>query len=255
MPLEYSRSPWDWNWQPPLEGTPSQIAAEFHAALCQAIFRIPFSDFVKYALGYTTKARFLNNLLDGVCDIRDKLRTEFSGHPQIEEIYIDIEKVLKQRHHPLAHWIVASSLQHSTVAPYDTLAPNLEPIRTIFATRDFGHVLKRLRALDLRFAHGSQMYNWQKWSTDVDFWQCIDEIIWSGQLTAPPMRQHLSSEDRDERLRFLQVFQTDAQNRAYSGWSKVAFSVKRFIGRDSQYSVKEGLLITMSSMKDSPKSS
>ena len=93
MPLEYSGSPWDWNWRPPLEGIPSEIAADFHATVCQAIFRIPFSDFVEYALGYTTKARFLSNLLDGVCDIRDKLRTEFLDRPQIKEIYIDIEKV------------------------------------------------------------------------------------------------------------------------------------------------------------------
>jgi hypothetical protein len=27
MPLEYSESSWDWNWQPPLEGIPSEIAA------------------------------------------------------------------------------------------------------------------------------------------------------------------------------------------------------------------------------------
>ncbi|KAL5313257.1 hypothetical protein ACEPPN_018990 [Leptodophora sp. 'Broadleaf-Isolate-01'] len=255
MPLEYSASPWDWDWRPPLKGIPSQMAVDFHATVCQAIFRVPFSDFVKYALGYTTKARSLNNLLDGVCDIRDKLRTEFLDRPQIKEIYIEIEKALKQRHHPLAHWIVASSLQHSTVAPYDTLAPNLEPIRTIFATRDFDLVLMRLRALDLRFAHGSQMYNWQKWSTDVDFWHCIDGIIWSGKFTAPPMRQHLSSEDRDERLRFLKGFETDAEDRAYSGWSKVAFSVKRLIGRDSRYSVKKGLLRSMGPMKDSPKRS
>ena len=80
MPLEYSGSPWDWNWRPPLEGIPSEIAADFHATVCQAIFRIPFSDFVKYALGYTTKARFLNNLLDGVCDIRDNLRTEYRNY-------------------------------------------------------------------------------------------------------------------------------------------------------------------------------
>ena len=59
MPLGYSGSPWDWNWRPPLEGMPSRITADFHATVCQVIFRISFSDFVKYALGYTTQARFL----------------------------------------------------------------------------------------------------------------------------------------------------------------------------------------------------
>ena len=97
MPLEYSGSPWDWNWRPPLEGVPSKIAADFHATVCQAIFRIPFSDFVKYALGYTTKARFLNNLLDGVCDIRDNLRTEYRNCPSIQDIYVEVEKVSKHR--------------------------------------------------------------------------------------------------------------------------------------------------------------
>ena len=69
------------------------------------------------------------------------------------------------------------------------------------------------------------------------------------------MRPHLSSEDRDERLRFLQGFETDAEDKAYSGWSKVVFSVKRFIGRDSQYSVKKGLLMSMGPIMDSPRSS
>jgi len=69
------------------------------------------------------------------------------------------------------------------------------------------------------------------------------------------MRPHLSSEDRDERLRFLKGFETDAEDRESSGWSKVVFSVKRLMGRDSQYSVKKGLLISMGPMKDSPKRS
>lgn len=141
------------------------------------------------------------------------------------------------------------------VAPYDILAPNLEPIRAIFATRDFDLMLTRLAALNQRFTYGSQTYNWQMWSTDVDFWHCVDQVIWSGKFTAPPMRPHLSSEDRDERLRFLKGFETDAEDREYSGWSKVVFSVKRLMGRDSQYSVKKGLLISMGPMKDSPKRS
>ncbi|KAH7330027.1 hypothetical protein BKA65DRAFT_480193 [Rhexocercosporidium sp. MPI-PUGE-AT-0058] len=192
MPLEYSESPWDWNWYPPLEGIPSEIAAEFHATVCQAIFRIPFSDFVKYALGYTTKARFLNNLLHGVCDRRDKLRTEFLDRPQMKEIYIDIEKALKQQHHPLAHWIVASSLNQRAGAPYDAFAANFDQIKRIFASRSFDVVLKRLAALDRRFAHGSQMYNWQKWSTDLDFWQCVDGALWSGKFTTPLVPPHSS---------------------------------------------------------------
>ncbi|KAH8749263.1 hypothetical protein F5882DRAFT_445864 [Hyaloscypha sp. PMI_1271] len=178
---------------------PSEIGAEFHTAVCQAIFRIPFSDFVKYALGYTKKALFLNNLLDSVYDIRDKLRREFMNRPQVKEIYVNVEKALEQRYHPLAHWIVASSLQYSVATPSDTLAPNLKLIRTIFATRDFDLVLTRLAALNQRFTYGGQMYNWQKWSTDLDFWQYVDGALWSGKIATPVVSPHLSSEDRDER--------------------------------------------------------
>lgn len=116
-------------------------------------------------------------------------------------------------------------------------------------------MLKRLAALDRWFAHGSQMYNWQKWSIDLDFWQYVDGALWSGKFTTPLVPPHSSSEDRDERLCFLDGFKTDAENRAYSGWSKVGFSVKRLIGRDSQYSVKKGLLMSMGPLKDSPKRS
>lgn len=50
---------------------------------------------MKYALGYTKKALFLNNLLDSVYDIRDKLRREFMNRPQVKEIYVNVEKVSK----------------------------------------------------------------------------------------------------------------------------------------------------------------
>jgi len=95
MPPGCGEAPWDWNWHPPLEGIPSEIAAEFHATVCQAIFRLPFSDFVKCALGYSTKAQCLNSLLDAVCDVRDNLRTEYQGRPRIQEIYSKVEKVSK----------------------------------------------------------------------------------------------------------------------------------------------------------------
>ena len=88
----YSESPWDSNWQPLLEGIPSEIAAEFHATVCRAIFRIPFFDFVKYALGYNTKGHFLGSLLHAVCDVRDSLRTAFQDRPGTKDIYVEVEK-------------------------------------------------------------------------------------------------------------------------------------------------------------------
>ena len=134
----------------------------------------------------------------------------------------------------------------------DILAPNLEPIRTIFATRDFDVVLKHLAALDRRFAHGSQMYNWQKWSTDLDLWQCVDRALWLGKFTTPLVPPHSSGEDRDERLHFLDGLKRDADNRAWGIWSKVVSPIKRLIGQESQHSVKKGLLLSMGPMKDSP---
>lgn len=56
-------------------------------------FRVPFFDFVKYALGYSTKAYFLMSLLHVVCDVRDGLRTAFQDRPMTKDIYIEVEKV------------------------------------------------------------------------------------------------------------------------------------------------------------------
>ena len=113
-------------------------------------------------------------------------------------------------------------------------------------------VLKRLAALDRRFAHGSQMYNWQKWSTDLDLWQCVDRALWLGKFTTPLVPPHSSGEDRDEILRFLDGLKRDADDRAWGIWSKVVSPIKRLIAQESQHSVKKGLLLSMGPMKDSP---
>lgn len=138
---------------------------------------------------------------------------------------------MKQRHHPLAYWIVASSLYHTTYAPYDALASSFNLIQTIFAARKLDLVLQRLAALDRRFLYINQMYDWQKWPTDLDFWECVDQILWSGRLTTLPLPPHLPREDRDERLRFLEGFETVAEDRARSTWSKVMSSMKRLMMR------------------------
>ena len=136
---------------------------------------------------------------------------------------------MRQQHHPLAHWIVASSLHHSTYAPYDALAPNLDLIQNIFAIRNLDLVLKRLAALHQRFLHVSQMYDWQKWSTEQGFWECVDQTLWSGKFTAPFMPPHLSTEDRDKRLRFLEGLEIVAGDRARSAWRRAMSSVTRLM--------------------------
>jgi hypothetical protein len=93
MLLEYSESPWDPNWQPPFEGSPSEIAAEFYATVCRVIFQVPFFDFVKYTLGYNIKAHSLVSLLYAVYNVRDGLRTVFQDRPMTRDIYIKVKKV------------------------------------------------------------------------------------------------------------------------------------------------------------------
>ncbi|PVH68503.1 hypothetical protein DL98DRAFT_578790 [Cadophora sp. DSE1049] len=172
-------------------------------------------------------------------------------HPGTQEIYVEVEATLEQRYYLLARWIVASSFQHSTIALYDALATKLELIETIFATYDFDLVLTRLAALDRRFAHVNQRYNWQKWSTDLDFWHYINRALWSGKFTTPLMPPHLSSEDREERLRFLGEFEMAPEDEARSSSSGVTAFVKRLRvrergsrGRNSHHTIKRGLLMS-----------
>jgi hypothetical protein len=88
---------WDWNWQPPRSGDPHKIADDFHAAVCRAVFRIPLSDFVKYALGYNSKALSVVSLFNAACDVRSSLQTAFQGRPETKGTYVEVEKVACNR--------------------------------------------------------------------------------------------------------------------------------------------------------------
>ncbi|CAG8977994.1 hypothetical protein HYALB_00000663 [Hymenoscyphus albidus] len=147
---------WDWNWEMPLTGDPGEIANEFHAAVCRAVFRIPLLDFV-----------------------------------------------LQQRYHPLAYWIIASSLHDTTDAPYDALAATINQTKTCFTKRNLDSVLDRLMALDRRFKHINENYNWDKWSTNLELWKCTSQALWTGTLTIPTMPPDMLSEDQEEILSFL----------------------------------------------------
>jgi len=106
------------------------------------------------------------------------------------------------------------------------LASTLDPIKQVFATRDLDLVLKRLAVFDRRFTNINQKYDWDNWSTDLDFWECVYEALWSGHLAVPSMR-HLPPEDRDERLAFLQSFESEYEDAAGGAWRKVWSFVKR----------------------------
>jgi hypothetical protein len=84
-------APWDWNWQPPLAGSASKIADEFHAAVCRAVFRIPFVEFVKWILG--SDSLFVRSLFGAVCDVRDQLQRAIHNAPETMRVYLEVEKV------------------------------------------------------------------------------------------------------------------------------------------------------------------
>jgi hypothetical protein len=132
---------------------------------------------------------------------------------------------LQRRYHPLAYWIVASSLHNTTGAPYDALASTVEPIKKVFATRDLDLVLKRLAVFDRRFININQKYDWDNWSTDLDFWEFVYEALWSGQPVVPSMH-YLPPEDRYERLCFLQSFESEHEDAVGGAWRKVWSFVK-----------------------------
>jgi hypothetical protein len=91
MPPGYGGAPWDWNWQPPLSGIASEIADEFHMAVCRAVFRIAFLDFVKWALG--CDALFIRSLFNAVRDVRNRLQREIQDSPGTKDIYLKVQKV------------------------------------------------------------------------------------------------------------------------------------------------------------------
>jgi hypothetical protein len=91
LPLGYGESPWDWDWQPPLSGIASEIADEVHMAVCRAVFRVPFLDFVKWALG--SDALFIRSLFNAIRDVRDRLQREIRDIPRTKDIYFKVQKV------------------------------------------------------------------------------------------------------------------------------------------------------------------
>ena len=87
------QAPWDWDWRPPLFGDPCEIADEIHTVVTRAVFRIPTLDFVRYALGYENKALFIRSLFGAVRDLCSTLQTRFNDHPEMQNTYVEVEKV------------------------------------------------------------------------------------------------------------------------------------------------------------------
>jgi hypothetical protein len=114
--------------------------------------------------------------------------------------------MLKSRHLKLAHWIVASSLSNLPYPLQVALASMRDPVQNLFATRNFDLMLERLPVLDWRFQQINQRYNWSEWSTDLSFWDCTYQILWSETPRIPAVNPEILLEDMNERLRFLRSF-------------------------------------------------
>lgn len=95
----WRESPWDRSWQLPLEGAPSEIAGELHSVATCAVFRVPLSHLVKYNLGYITKESSVMSLLQAVCDISDHLYGIYQDRPELEDLYLEVEKVSNYKDH------------------------------------------------------------------------------------------------------------------------------------------------------------
>ncbi|KAG9228670.1 hypothetical protein BJ875DRAFT_476907 [Amylocarpus encephaloides] len=78
--------PWDWSWHPPLSGDPTEIANQFHATVCRAVFRIILLDFVRCALGHNNQAISMESLLYAVYEVRDSLRLAFENRPETKDL-------------------------------------------------------------------------------------------------------------------------------------------------------------------------
>jgi hypothetical protein len=87
------RSPWDWNWQPPLTGDPSKIAHDFHINVSRAVFRVLFFELVSYALGYSVEVLSMGALLSAVCDVRNMLQRRILDIPETKKTYTKVEQV------------------------------------------------------------------------------------------------------------------------------------------------------------------
>lgn len=93
------------------------------------------------------------------------------------------------------------------VCTSDAFAPTINQIKEYFRARNLDIVLDRLVALDRRLKHINEKYIWDKWSTDLEFWECTSQALWTGALTIPTMSPYLLPEDREERLSFLRGFE------------------------------------------------
>ncbi|TVY17568.1 hypothetical protein LARI1_G004948 [Lachnellula arida] len=211
------------NWDSLLSGTACEIADIFYADICRAIFRVPFLDFVKLALG--SNAFFIRSLFNTACEVRDTLQRRIIDDPSRKDIYIEVEKILEMRHLKLAHWIIASSLSKTSYPLHTTLDLMVDPVKNVFALRSLDLVLKRLSVFDQRFQQINQKYKWSDWSADLDFWDRTYQALWSTIQRIPTVNSDMLKKDMDDRSRFLASIESIRGKRG-----RVVLFLERFRG-------------------------
>lgn len=112
-------------------------------------------------------------------------------------------------------------------------------VQNLFATRNLDLLLERLPVLDRRFQQINQKYNWDEWSTDLDFWDCTYQALWSETPRIPAVDPDMPLEDMDERLRFWKSFASVPEDEVRGKVNKILLLLKRLrsrgaIGQSSQ---------------------
>ena len=114
----------------------------------------------------------------------------------------------------LAHWIVASSLSKSSCSLQVALASTLDTVQNLFATRNLTLVLERLPVFEQRWKHINQKYDWEKWSMDLDFWNCTYQALWSETPSNTGEDSDPLPGKLDKKLVFLRNFESVPQDGA-----------------------------------------
>ena len=135
--------------------------------------------------------------------------------------------MLRLQDSPLALWVVGSALSNPPFSLPVALTWICDPIRHVFRTRELNFVLKQLTALGQRFLHVNQKYKWDEWSNDFD--EDMYKALWSQTPAVPPMPSPLPA-DWEERLSFLQGFDSPPKRKLRSAFRKAASLAKRLLG-------------------------
>ncbi len=100
------------------------------------------------------------------------------------------------------------------------------PLQKLFTTRNFNLILKRLPVFDQRWKHIDQDFDWENWSTDLDFWNQTCQALWLETPSDPREESETLEGVLDEKMVFLGKFESFPKDRAYG--RRLLLYLKRF---------------------------